>query len=80
MSWFNQEVTLTLSDIIFFWVPWSIGVLSLWFIGVNQIKKTLKKSGVIFCSFSEAVKEYPDLIKQYLSYYSAMRGLLNPHK
>jgi len=32
----------------------------------TTFKETLKKSGVIFCSFSEAVKEYPDLIKQYL--------------
>jgi Fe-S cluster assembly protein SufB len=26
----------------------------------------LKKAGVIFCSFSEAVREYPDLVRQYL--------------
>jgi len=26
----------------------------------------LKKAGVIFCSFSEAVKDYPDLVKKYL--------------
>lgn len=26
----------------------------------------LKKYGVIFCSFSEAVKEYPDLVRKYL--------------
>ncbi|KAL1537343.1 Iron-sulfur cluster assembly SufBD protein abci8, chloroplastic [Salvia divinorum] len=29
-------------------------------------RKTLEKSGVIFCSISEAIKEYPDLIRQYL--------------
>jgi Fe-S cluster assembly protein SufB len=29
-------------------------------------KEKLKKHGVIFCSFSEAVLEYPDLIKKYL--------------
>src|SRR5918998_1772159 len=29
-------------------------------------KEKLKKHGVIFCSFSEAVQEYPDLIKKYL--------------
>ncbi len=29
-------------------------------------KKKLLESGVIFCSFSEAVKEYPELIEQYL--------------
>lgn len=28
---------------------------------------TLSKVGVIFCSFSEAVKNYPDLVKQYLA-------------
>ena len=26
----------------------------------------LKKAGVIFCSFSEAVKDYPELVKKYL--------------
>ena len=26
----------------------------------------LKKYGVVFCSFSEAVKEYPELVKKYL--------------
>ncbi|MGI9107615.1 MAG: Fe-S cluster assembly protein SufB [Pyrinomonadaceae bacterium] len=29
-------------------------------------KEKLKKHGVIFCSFSEAVREYPELIKKYL--------------
>nr|XP_043609300.1 UPF0051 protein ABCI8, chloroplastic [Erigeron canadensis] len=29
-------------------------------------RKTLEKSGVIFCSISEAVREYPDLVKKYL--------------
>ncbi|HEY0099867.1 MAG TPA: Fe-S cluster assembly protein SufB [Pyrinomonadaceae bacterium] len=29
-------------------------------------KEKLKKHGVIFCSFSEAVLEYPDIIKKYL--------------
>ena len=32
----------------------------------TTFKDTLKKAGVIFCSFSEAVKDYPDLIKKYL--------------
>ena len=32
----------------------------------TTFKKTLYKAGVLFCSFSEAVKEYPDLVKQYL--------------
>src|SRR5918997_2411206 len=29
-------------------------------------KEKLKKAGVIFCSFSEAVQEYPELVRKYL--------------
>src|SRR5215216_6614003 len=29
-------------------------------------KEKLKKAGVIFCSFTEAVKDYPELVKKYL--------------
>jgi Fe-S cluster assembly protein SufB len=29
-------------------------------------KEKLKKVGVIFCSFTEAIRDYPDLIKKYL--------------
>jgi Fe-S cluster assembly protein SufB len=29
-------------------------------------KEKLKKHGVIFCSFSEAIREYPDLVRKYL--------------
>ncbi|MCD7451045.1 UPF0051 protein abci8, chloroplastic [Datura stramonium] len=29
-------------------------------------RKTLEKSGVIFCSISEAIREHPDLVKKYL--------------
>ena len=32
----------------------------------TTFKQKLADAGVIFCSFSEAVKEHPDLIKQYL--------------
>ena len=32
----------------------------------TTFKDTLNKAGVIFCSFSEAVQEYPELIKKYL--------------
>jgi len=32
----------------------------------TTFKATLAEKGIIFCSFSEAVKEYPDLIKKYL--------------
>ncbi len=45
-------------------------------------KAKLKEAGVIFCSFSEAVIEYPDLIKKYLgsvvptsdNYYAALNS------
>jgi Fe-S cluster assembly protein SufB len=29
--------------------------------------KTLQKHGIIFCSFSEAVQQHPDLVKQYMA-------------
>ena len=32
----------------------------------TTFQETLKKEGVIFCSFSEAVQEHPDLVKKYL--------------
>lgn len=32
----------------------------------TTFKDTLAEMGIIFCSFSEAVKEHPDLIKRYL--------------
>jgi Fe-S cluster assembly protein SufB len=32
----------------------------------TTFKETLAEAGVIFCSFSEAVKEFPDLVKRYL--------------
>ncbi|WP_395375587.1 Fe-S cluster assembly protein SufB [Marinicella sp. W31] len=32
----------------------------------TTFKAELKKAGVIFCSFSEAVEEYPELVKKYL--------------
>jgi Fe-S cluster assembly protein SufB len=48
----------------------------------TTFKKELKAAGVIFCSFSEAVKDYPDLVKQYLgkvvpigdNYFSALNS------
>ena len=48
----------------------------------TTFKETLKKAGVIFCSFSEAVKQYPDLVKKYLgkvvphtdNYYAALNS------
>ena len=32
----------------------------------TTFKETLKKLGIIFCSFSEAVQEYPKIVKKYL--------------
>lgn len=32
----------------------------------STFKKTLAEHGVIFCSFSEALQKYPDLIKKYM--------------
>lgn len=32
----------------------------------TTFKDKLKEAGVIFCSFSEAVKDYPELVKKYL--------------
>jgi len=48
----------------------------------TTFKETLSKLGIIFCSFSEAVKEHPELIKKYLgsvvpindNYYAALNS------
>jgi Fe-S cluster assembly protein SufB len=48
----------------------------------TTFKENLKKEGIIFCSFSEASKEYPELIKKYLgsvvpvtdNYYAALNS------
>jgi Fe-S cluster assembly protein SufB len=32
----------------------------------TTFQDTLKKHGIIFCSFSEAVQKYPDLVKKYM--------------
>ncbi len=32
----------------------------------TTFSETLEKKGILFCSFSEAVQKYPDLVKQYL--------------
>lgn len=32
----------------------------------TTFKETLKEKGIIFCAFSEAVQEHPDLVKKYL--------------
>lgn len=33
----------------------------------TTFRKTLEEKGIIFCSFSEAVKEHPDLVRKYLA-------------
>ncbi len=33
----------------------------------TTFRETLAEKGIIFCSFSEAVKDYPDLVKKYLA-------------
>ena len=48
----------------------------------TTFKETLAELGIVFCSFSEAVKDHPDLIKQYLgsvvpatdNYYAALNS------
>lgn len=45
-------------------------------------RKTLEEAGVIFCSISEAIREYPDLVRKYLgrvvptddNYYAALNS------
>jgi Fe-S cluster assembly protein SufB len=49
---------------------------------ITTFRETLKEKGIIFCSISEAIREYPDLVKQYLgsvvpprdNYYSALNS------
>ena len=49
---------------------------------VTTFKKTLSESGVIFCPLSEALKDHPELVKQYLgsvvpsgdNYYAALNS------
>ncbi|MCD6069360.1 MAG: sufb [Bacteroidetes bacterium] len=48
----------------------------------TTFRETLAEKGIIFCSFSEAVQEHPDLIKKYMgmvvpytdNYYAALNG------
>lgn len=48
----------------------------------TTFRESLKELGIIFCSFSEAVQQYPDLIKKYLgsvvpytdNFYSALNS------
>ena len=43
----------------------------------TTFKDELLKAGVIFCSISEAIKDYPELVKKYLGYRcSCFRQLL----
>ena len=49
---------------------------------VTTFKDTLRKSGVIFCSISEALREHPELVRKYLgsvvpqgdNYYAALNA------
>jgi Fe-S cluster assembly protein SufB len=48
----------------------------------TTFRETLAEKGIIFCSFSEAVREHPDLIKKYMgmvvpytdNYFAALNG------
>ena len=48
----------------------------------TTFKETLSEKGIIFCSFSEAVRDYPDLVRKYLAsvvpagdnFYSALNS------
>ena len=48
----------------------------------TTFKKTLSEKGIIFCSISEAIKNYPDLVKKYIgsvvpvkdNYYAALNS------
>ena len=49
---------------------------------ITTFRESLKEKGIIFCSISEAIREYPDLIKQYMgsvvpvrdNYFSALNS------
>lgn len=51
----QKRLTGVAMDVVFD----SVSITTTW-------KEDLEKAGVIFCSISEAVKEYPDLVKKYL--------------
>ena len=48
----------------------------------TTFRETLAKDGIIFCSISEAIKDYPDLVKKYIgkvipktdNYYAALNS------
>lgn len=58
------------------WMPFSTRSRS------RPLTKKLKEAGVIFCSFTEAVADYPELVKKYLgsvvpvndNYYAALNS------
>ncbi len=49
---------------------------------ITTFRESLKEKGVIFCSISEAIREYPELVRQYLgtvvpqrdNYYAALNS------
>ena len=50
--------------------------------GTTTFRESLAEKGIIFCSFSEAVRDYPDLVRKYLAsvvpigdnYYAALNS------
>ena len=44
----------------------------------TTFRKELAEKGIIFCSFSEAVKEYPELVKLYLGSVVLLQAVVNP--
>lgn len=42
---------------------------------LTSFREELSKFGVIFCSISEAIKEYPDLVRQHLGSVVSARYL-----
>ena len=43
---------------------------------LTSFREELSKFGVVFCSISEAVKEYPDLVRQHLGSVVRFMSLL----
>jgi len=55
----DEQKTLTGTNVAVDFVMDSVSV-------ATSFKAKLSELGIIFCSFSEAVKEYPDLVKKYM--------------
>ena len=48
--------------ILFFAVQWKVSISEI----RETVEKQLAEKGIIFCSFTEAVQEHPELVKKYL--------------